>query len=177
MKTNGPSSITSLPKNPQIKFFLLFSFFSLSVLTVTIFFQNEMRRMFIDVFSQAKVLLWELCLAFPKATRASIASPIGGLPCPCLRRRAVLSHRSPNWPRRPVGQKSEVNNIMVSSIILTITIASKSLVNVIMTIEPAHYGRCRCETTTWVGRLGSCAGGLGRAEKLIFTNYCWSWKR
>ena len=60
---------------------------------------------------------------------------------------------------------------MVSSIILTVTIVTKSLVNVITINEPAHYGRCRCETTTWVDRLGSCAGGLGRAEKFIFSNY------
>ena len=116
MKTNGPFEYHMSPEKSSDHILPLFSFFSLSVLTVTIFFQNEMRRMFIDVFSQAKVLLWELCLAFPKATRATIASPIGGLPCPSLRRRAASSHRSPNWPRRPdkksvnVGQKSSTTS-------------------------------------------------------------------
>ena len=172
MKTNGPFEYHKSPEKSSDHILPPFSFLSLSVLTVTIFFQNEMRRMFIDVFSQAKVLLWELCLAFPKATRATIASPIGGLPCPCLRRRAVLSHRSPNWPRRP--EKKSVN---VGQKLSTTSWSPALVNNVIMTIEPAHYGRCRCETTTWVGRLGSCAGGLGRAGKLIFTNYCWSWKR
>ena len=173
MKTNGPFEYHKSPEKSSDQIFpLVFFLFAVGPHSRYFLFKMRCEEYSSMFFSQAKVLLWELCLAFPKATRASIASPIGGLPCPCLRRRAVLSHRSPNWPRRP--EKKSVN---VGQKLSTTSWSPALVNNVIMTIEPAHYGRYRCETTTWVGRLGNCAGGLGRAEKLIFTNYCWSWKR
>ena len=119
MKTNGPFEYHKSPEKSSDQILHLFSFFSL---LVTIFFSKWDTKNIHRCFPKQKFFFGS-CLAKAKAvaTRVTIASPIGGLPCPCLRRRAASSHRSPNWPRRPekksvkVGQKSSTTSWSAAS--------------------------------------------------------------